>query len=713
MLSVNEVFNESYYLETNSEAAEAIENGEFANGLEHFQAVGIDEGLRFSPLINLDYYKIAANPELSDFTSRQALDHLLNQGIEDGRIFSQFVDLEFYKEANPDLSDLSNSEALLHLQNTGLEAGLQFSQFVDLEEYRSFNPELSTQSLSDAFSDLSTFGAPENEGRIRFPLEAGRLSIPGEVDIVTPEMLAGSAEATITYSKSANTITLAVDVEGLPYQLDITRPDDVSTPFNQQPVSVEDGKWQMWFIGNWFDQETYFWYDGVTKDLIASEFDLPEEQPDPNNPVDVNGDGVEDIPFLSTQTAQMVGTPIFEGNLDGTLQIEFTYDYDQILDDRGTGGAYVTGLPYNLDRPEEFGLYYTQGNVPVSEAMSFDEILESIRNDEVGFDTGGMNLAFSLEPDPKPGFLDSRDNTMIAWDAFYPFLTPEGVLADIGAGIYRPQTPSDLQIHQNPPFPAGAIAIEGETEQVFGTLEDDVFDAADPSDEFDGNRDTVFAGAGVDFIDASQARAPLFPATAGRNRIFSGTDNDEVIAGRRDHVNGGPDNDFLDASAGLGHNRLYGNDGDDELLAGIGDHLFGGDGDDILDSSLGTGDNRLYGEDGNDTFFASNSDRFLGGDGDDAFFINDGGDNFLTGGGGADAFWIANGELLTAANTITDFAIDEDVIGVAGLGTASVDELEFSQVGDDAVIALSNFDLAVILNTQVSDLQANGTFVFA
>ena len=713
MLSINDVFNDSYYLETNPEVAEAVASGEFSSGLEHFEAVGIDEGLRFTPFINLDYYKIVANPDLADLTNRQALDHLLTQGIEEGRIFSQFIDLDFYKEANPDLADLSNSEALLHLQNTGLEAGLQFSSFVDLEEYRFFNPELSTQSFSDAFANLATFGAPEDEGRIRFPLAAGRLSIPGEVDIVTPEMLAGSAEATITYSKSANAVTLAVDVEGLPYKLDVIRPDDVSTPFNQQPVSVEDGKWQMWFIGNWFDQETYFWYDGATKDLIASEFDLPGGVPDPNNPEDVNGDGVEDIPFLITTAAQMVGTPIFEGNPDGTLQIEFTYDYDQILDNRGTGGAYVAGLPFNLDRPEELGLYYTQGNVPVSEAMSFDDILESIRNDEVGVGTGGMDIAFSLEPDPKPEYLFSRDNTMIAWNGFYPFPVPEGVVADISINGYRFQTPSDLQINQNPPFPAGALAIAAETELVFGTLEDELFDGADPSDEFDGNRDTVFAGAGTDFVDASQARAPLFPTTAGRNRIFSGTGNDEVIAGRRDHVNGGPDNDLLDASAGLGNNRIYGQDGDDQILAGTSDRLFGGDGDDILDSSLGTGDNWLYGEDGNDTFFAGTSDRFLGGDGDDAFFINEGGYNLLTGGAGADAFWIANGELLTAANTITDFAIDEDVIGVAGLGAASVDELEFSQVGDDAVIALSNFDLAVILNTQVSDLQADGTFVFA
>ena len=121
MLSINEVFNENYYLEINSEARESVAQGEFDSGLDHFLAIGIDQNLRFSPFIDLDYYKRIANPDLSDLTNREALEHLLEVGIEEGRLFSQFIDLELYQEANPDLVDLSKSEALLHLQNIGLE----------------------------------------------------------------------------------------------------------------------------------------------------------------------------------------------------------------------------------------------------------------------------------------------------------------------------------------------------------------------------------------------------------------------------------------------------------------------------------------------------------------------------------------------------------------------------------------------------------------
>ena len=713
MLSLTDIFNEDYYLEVNEAAAAAVANGEFDSGLEHFEAVGVDEGLRFSPFINLDYYRLAANPDLASLTNQQALDHLLQQGIEAGRIFSQFVDLDFYRTAKPDLADLSNTEALLHLQNTGLEEGLEFSPFVDLEEYRSFNSELANGSLFDAFSNLATFGAPEDEGRIRIPLSAGQLSIPGEVDIVTPEMLAGSAEAIITYSRADNTVALELNAEGLPFDLDITRPVDVSTPFNQQPVTVEDGSWQVWFIGNWFDQETYFWYDGESGDLIGSEFDLPDGRPDPANPIDVNGDGIEDVPFLVTETARMVGTPLFEGNPDGTLNIEFNYDYDQILDYRGTGGAYVAGLPINLDRPEEIVLYYTENGNPLSEAMTFDDILASIRNDEVGLGSGGLNIAFSLEPDPKPGFLNSRDNTMIGFDGFYPFITPEGMVTDFSTFSYRPQTPEDLQIHQNDPWPAALAAIQRESELLFGDTETGEFDATDANDGFDGNLDSLFTGAGEDFVDASQAAAPLFASTAGGNRIATGTGTDEVLAGQRDRVFGGAGNDILDASAGSGNNRLYGEEGDDELFAGTSDRLFGGAGDDILDASVGSGSNRLYGEEGNDTFLAGSGDYLLGGAGDDSFFITDGGDNVLTGGAGADAFWIATGELVTAANRIADFTIDEDVIGLGGLGATSVSDLEFSQAEADTLISFSGFDLAVVLNTEASALEANGTFAFA
>ena len=705
ILSLNDIFDESYYLENNPEAAAAVAEGDFASGLEHFQAIGIEEGLRFSPFIDLNYYKDIANPDLVDFSNREALDHLLEEGIEQDRVFSPFVDLEFYQEANPDLANLSNSEALLHLGDTGLDAGLKFSSFVDLEEYRAFSPELAEFSLSETFSHLATEYAPEDEGRIRFPLEIG-FNIPDELSVFTPEVVTGSGEAAITYSKEANEVVIDLDLEGLPYRETFTRPEDVSTPYNQQLTSVEDSKWQLWLNGKWFNFESNYWYDGQTGQLIGNEHDLPGGVPETDSPIDVNDDGIVDTP-VALPTTQSIGSPIFEGNPDGTANIRLEYTYDELLDELGTAGVFSTVLPYNLNSPDEVGVYYTEGGLPTSLAMNWDEVLSSIRNNE------RVQIAISAEPDPKPDFLDARPNTMDAWAGFYPLSTPEGLVYEPTTDSYRPIEPSDLEVHANEPFPARLAEITRETESVFGGLEPDNFDATNPSDEFDGNRDTLFTGAGDDFADASQAFGATFPGTVGHNRIYGGEGNDELFAGTGDRLFAGNGNDLLDASAGFGNNRLYGGKGNDELFAGTGDRLFAGAGDDLLDATTGSGNNRLYGQDGLDTLFLGTGDRLVGGDGNDAFFVTNGGDNLITGGDGADAFWIATGEIVTTANTITDFEIDTDVIGVAGIGATSTDDLEFTQMGNEAVISFSDFDLARLSHTQIGDLQSSDAFVFA
>ena len=707
MLSINDIFNESYYLETNSEAAEALANGDFASGLEHFQTVGIEEELRFSPFIDLDYYKRVANPDLNDLTNRQALEHLLETGIEEGRLFSPFIDLEFYQAENPELSDLSNSEALLHLRDTGLDQGLQFSPLVDLEEYRAFNPELSQGSLADAFTNLGTDFAPDDEGRIRLPLDVGRSSVLIETDIVTPELITASSEAIVTYSKSDNTVTIDLELEGLPYELDIDRPEDLSTPFNEVPVSVEDGVWQLLMVGNWSNFETTFWYDGQTGNLIGNEFELPSGVPDVTNPVDVNQDGVEDIPFVPPIAIQALVTDTFEANPDGTANVSFEFAYDRLLDNEGSAGFITTALPYNLNRPEEVGAYSTDGGLPISEALSWDDVLEAMRTNN------RFALSLTLENDPKSNGLASRHGSILGPSVFYPAIVPEGVVLEVASDSYRFAEPADFATHINGIWPWRLAQIEAETQQTFGSLEGDDIDAAFSNDNFNGNLDTVFAGAGDDLVDASSATGTVFPTTPGQNRIFGGTGLDELVASRQDRLAGGVGEDILDASAGSGNNRLYGGEGDDELFAGSGDRAIGGAGDDFLDASVGSGNNRLYGGEDDDTFFLGTGDRAIGGAGDDAFIVTDGGNNYLTGADGADAFWIATGELITETNTITDFELDTDVIGVAGIGVTSTEQLELTQVDNNAVISVSGFDLAILADTQVSSLQSSANFIFA
>jgi hypothetical protein len=77
---------------------------------------------------------------------------------------------------------------------------------------------------------------------------------------------------------------------------------------------------------------------------------------------------------------------------------------------------------------------------------------------------------------------------------------------------------------------------------------------------------------------------------------------------------------------------------------------------------------------------------------------------------GADQFWLANAEIPTSANIVTDFTLAEDVIGIAGIG-ASFETLTLTQEGMNTSIAFNGDDLAVLKGIGVADLSGDN-FVF-
>ena len=148
---------------------------------------------------------------------------------------------------------------------------------------------------------------------------------------------------------------------------------------------------------------------------------------------------------------------------------------------------------------------------------------------------------------------------------------------------------------------------------------------------------------------------------------FLGTSEDDVIIGTEE-------NEFIDAMAG--NDLVAGGFGDDEILGGDGDDILRGDrnqvspqtgldgGDDLIRG--GNGSDRIGGKAGNDSLFGdAGDDRIWGDDGDD--LIRGGlGDDILTGDGasgeGSDVFILAAGE---GTDTIADFEIGIDFIGLA------------------------------------------------
>jgi hypothetical protein len=168
----------------------------------------------------------------------------------------------------------------------------------------------------------------------------------------------------------------------------------------------------------------------------------------------------------------------------------------------------------------------------------------------------------------------------------------------------------------------------------------------------------------------------------------------------------------------LDEQRFFGTTGDDEFEAGISpdgfnasnDLVFAGAGDDLFETSTGNGNNRLYGQSGDDLFFLGSNDTAFGGSGNDEFYLF-GGDNIISGGSGADQFWVALGEIPESFNTITDFQMGIDVIGIGGLGIGFSD-LTLTQDNGDALIATDDQELAKLLGVNASSLTANN-FVFA
>jgi amidase len=229
-------------------------------------------------------------------------------------------------------------------------------------------------------------------------------------------------------------------------------------------------------------------------------------------------------------------------------------------------------------------------------------------------------------------------------------------------------------------------------------------------------------GLAYSFEQQSQLRGapPLLPALEGEEFeyvtevLVQGTEADDtIVAGELTDFDGNADtvvadagDDLIDTTAALsGGNLIYAGDGDDTIFVGLNDKAYGEAGDDLLDASQGRGGNLLSGGMGNDTLFAGSNDQLFGDQGDDQLFVGAGGDNLLTGGAGADQFWIANGELPTAPNTVTDFESGVDVIGFADLGL-SFEELTFTQVEDDTLISVGDTPVATFLDTETTAFAA-------
>jgi ABC-type amino acid transport substrate-binding protein len=270
--------------------------------------------------------------------------------------------------------------------------------------------------------------------------------------------------------------------------------------------------------------------------------------------------------------------------------------------------------------------------------------------------------------------------------------------------------PLTLTIFSNPSHGTAQVRDNGTPDD-----KTDDFIVYTPNNSFTGIDEFIYQvddGKGA----LAQAQVSVNIHQIGNKLIPLGTPgNDKLIATSGDQFDGesnilftGAGNDEVElnfTSPTAGNNIINAGSGDDRIFVSQGDSVFGGSGNDSFYAIDGQGGNRISGGAGNDEFFLGSNDRALGGDGDDIFRVGVGGGNLISGGAGADQFWIVNAELPKASNTIVDFQLGTDVIGInspVSLGITPA-TLQLNQVGNDTQIS-NNQPLVILNGVQSSSL---------
>ncbi|WP_254563496.1 vanadium-dependent haloperoxidase [Oscillatoria sp. HE19RPO] len=108
MLLLDDLFEESYYLQQNPDVNLAVTQGGFNSGLEHFLQWGQGEGRTPSAWYNEAYY-LEQYPDVAAAVAGQLLEsgltHYLRFGQQEGRNPSVLFDEQFYQQQNPDVAE--------------------------------------------------------------------------------------------------------------------------------------------------------------------------------------------------------------------------------------------------------------------------------------------------------------------------------------------------------------------------------------------------------------------------------------------------------------------------------------------------------------------------------------------------------------------------------------------------------------------------------
>ncbi|MBD2043118.1 hypothetical protein [Microcoleus sp. FACHB-672] len=123
MLENTGLFDESFYLESNLDVAEAVKSGAFSSGFAHFKEYGRFEGRDPNELFNTGFY-LETNPDVAaavETNKITAFDHFIKFGQFEERDPSSLFNTRIYLERNPDVAAAVEKDQL-----TGIEHFVEF-----------------------------------------------------------------------------------------------------------------------------------------------------------------------------------------------------------------------------------------------------------------------------------------------------------------------------------------------------------------------------------------------------------------------------------------------------------------------------------------------------------------------------------------------------------------------------------------------------------
>jgi hypothetical protein len=170
-----DIFDENFYRLANPDVEEAIKQGIFTSGLEHFQKFGLQEGrIGISPFYNENTY-LENNRDVAEALQagvfKNGLEHFIKFGFEEGRLAISFYAEATYLRLNTDVAEAVKSgifkSGFQHFIQRGLAEGRSLL-FFNENAYRSQNPDVTWgvekgawKSGFDYYTKYGAFGNPD------------------------------------------------------------------------------------------------------------------------------------------------------------------------------------------------------------------------------------------------------------------------------------------------------------------------------------------------------------------------------------------------------------------------------------------------------------------------------------------------------------------------------------------------------------------------